>query len=145
MKNCKTNRGILCNSLNKILLIMRISTLLLLLGILQAQATNIYSQKARISLNISETKLYTVLDKIEKESEYFFLYNEKLLDIDRIVSVNAKDELISEVLENLFEGTNVKYTIIDRKIILAPSFLTNNSNGTGFQPLLWCRHRALAP
>jgi TonB-linked SusC/RagA family outer membrane protein len=112
---------------------MRISTLLLILGILQAQATNIYSQKARISLNISETKLYTVLDKIEKESEYFFLYNEKLLDIDRIVSVNAKDELISNVLENLFEGTNVKYTIIDRKIILAPSFLTNNSNGTGFQ------------
>ena len=60
---------------------MRISTLLLILGILQAQATDIYSQKARISLTINETKLYTVLDKIEKESEYFFLYNEKLLDI----------------------------------------------------------------
>ncbi len=107
---------------------MRISTFLLLLGILQAQANDVYSQKTRISLNIYETKLNTVLDKIEKESEFYFLYNEKLLDVDRMVSVKAKDELLSVILDNLFAGTDVKYTIIDRKIILAPGYLTGINN-----------------
>ena len=127
MKNSKSFRGLLCNSLNKITLTMRISTILLILGILQAQASDIYSQKTRISLNLKETRLNTVLDKIEKESDFFFLYNEKLLDIDRKVTIDAKDDLISDILKNLFAGTDVKFTIIDRKIILAPGYLSGVS------------------
>jgi TonB-linked SusC/RagA family outer membrane protein len=124
MKNSKPIGGLIYNSLNKILLIMRISSLLLIFGILQLQATEIYSQKTRISLEVKETKLNVVLDRIEKESEFYFLYNEKLFDTDRIVSIKAKDELVSVILDGLFHGTDVKYTIIDRKIILAPGYLT---------------------
>lgn len=111
-------------SLKKTLLIMRFALLLLLLGIVQAQANDTYSQKTRLSLNFSETQLVTVLDKIEQESEFFFLYNEKLLDTNRKVSITVKNQLVSNVLDQLFIGTDVKYTIIDRKIILAPEFIT---------------------
>ena len=103
---------------------MRITLVILILGILQVHAEDAYSQKTRVSLNFVETKLITVLDEIEKESEFFFLYNEKLLDTDRKVSIAASDQLMSEVLDNLFAGTDVNYTIIDRKIILAPDYLT---------------------
>lgn len=103
---------------------MRIAVILLILGILQASAEDAYSQKTRLSLNFSETELGKVLDTIETESEFFFLYNEKLLDTDRKVSITAKDQVISMILDNLFTGTDVKYTIIDRKIILAPDYLT---------------------
>ncbi|MEI6050797.1 MAG: TonB-dependent receptor [Bacteroidota bacterium] len=113
------------HSLKKILLIMRIAIVLLILGALQAHATDAYSQKTRFSLNFSETELVKVLDKIEVESEFFFLYNEKLLDTDRKVSIDAKDQLINVILDDLFASTDVKYTIIDRKIILAPDFLTS--------------------
>jgi len=107
---------------------MRIAVILMILGILQARANDAYSQKTKLSFNFSETELVKVLDKIENESQFFFLYNEKLLDTDRKVNIDAKDKLISSILDDLFTGTNVKYTIIDRKIILAPDYLTETSD-----------------
>ena len=103
---------------------MRIAVILMILGILQARATDAYSQKTKLSLSFSETELVKVLDKIESESDFFFLYNEKLLDTERKVSIDAKDQLVSVILDKLFTGTDVQYTIIDRKIILAPGYLT---------------------
>ena len=44
-------------SLKKTFLIMRIAIILMILGILQAHATDVYSQKTRLSLNFSEAKL----------------------------------------------------------------------------------------
>ena len=36
-------------------------------------------------------------------------------------------------MDDLFKGTDVKYTIIDRKIILAPDYLTNETNAAELQ------------
>ncbi|NWJ52850.1 MAG: TonB-dependent receptor [Bacteroidetes bacterium] len=105
---------------------MRIAVFFMFLGILQVHATYVFSQKTKVSFNFAETKLVKVLDKIENESGYFFLYNEKLLNIDRKVSIAAKDQSISTVLDHIFAGTNVKYTIIENKIILAPEYLTKD-------------------
>ncbi|HZL10679.1 MAG TPA: TonB-dependent receptor [Prolixibacteraceae bacterium] len=109
------------NPLKKTFLIMRITILLLLFSFLQANANNAYSQKTKFSIKFSNAELVTVLDKIENQTDFFFLYNEKLIDTNRKVSINATDQKIEEVLTTLFEGTNVEFSIIDRKIILAPS------------------------
>lgn len=114
------------HSLKKISLTMRFAICLMFLGILEANANEIYSQKTKLSLDFTNTELSKVLDKIESESEFFFLYNEKLLDTDRKISISVKDQLIGNILDELFTGTNVKYTIVDRKIILAPDYLTQN-------------------
>jgi TonB-linked SusC/RagA family outer membrane protein len=127
MKKNKPFGELFYRSLKKTLQIMRISIFLMILGILQAHATDAYSQKTRLSLDFSNTELIKVLDKIEDESEYFFLYNEKLLDTQRKVSINEKDQLVGPILDDLFKGTDVKYTIVDRKIILAPNYLTEES------------------
>jgi TonB-dependent starch-binding outer membrane protein SusC len=127
MKKNKSFGELYHGSLKKILKIMRNALILLFIGVLQAHAIDTYSQKTRLSLNFSDTELSKVLDKIEAESEFYFLYNEKLLDSDRKVSINENDQLISMILDDLFVGTDVKYTIIDRKIILAPGFLTEVS------------------
>ncbi|MFA5816434.1 MAG: TonB-dependent receptor [Bacteroidales bacterium] len=128
MKNFKPFGELVYRSLKKTLMIMRFSIILLILGIVQAHANNTYSQKTRLSINFSDTELVRVLDKIEDESEFFFLYNEKLLDTNRKVSIDAKNQLIGVVLEQLFGGTDVMYTIIDRKIILAPEYMTEQSD-----------------
>ena len=107
---------------------MRNAAFLLILGILQAYAVDSYSQKTKLTLDFSDTELIKVLDNIEIESEFYFLYNEKLLDTDRKVSIDVNNQPINTILDNLFAGTDVKYTIIDRKIILAPEYLTTNEN-----------------
>jgi TonB-linked SusC/RagA family outer membrane protein len=115
---------LLFRSLKKTLLIMRIVIILLLVGFLQTKANDAYSQNTKLSISFSNTELAKVLDRIENQSEFYFLYNEKLIDATRKVSIEAKDEKIEEVLKNLFSGTDVKYSIIDRKIILAPTYLS---------------------
>jgi len=113
-------------SLKKTLLIMRFVPIFLILGILQVSALDVYGQKLRISLDFANTELIKVLDKIEEESDFYFLYNEKYLDTKRLVSISAKDQLISEILNDLLDGTDIKFSIVDRKIILAPEFITKN-------------------
>ncbi len=106
---------------------MRISIFLMILGILQAHAIDSYAQKTRLSVDFTNTELITVLDSIENESDFYFLYNEKLLDTKRTVSIKEENQLVSTILEKLFTGTDINYTIIDRKIILAPSYLNDKS------------------
>ncbi len=120
MKKNKPFREFFCCSLKKILRIMRIAIVLLTLGMLQAHALDAYSQNTRLTLNFSETELEKILDRIEEESEFFFVYNESLLDTKRKIDISINDQLIDVVLDKLFSGTDVKYTVIDRKIILAP-------------------------
>lgn len=120
MKKNKPIREYLWHSLKKTLLIMRIAVILLLVGFLQTRANDAYSQKTKLSFDFSNTKLVEVLDQIENKSEFFFLYNEKLIDTNRKVSIMAKDQGIEDVLKSLFKDTNISFSIIDRKIILSP-------------------------
>lgn len=111
----------------KTLRIMRITIFLLLASIFQTFASDAYSQKIRISIEATNQKLVKVLDEIENRSEFYFLYNEKLIDTERPVSITVNNRKIDEILDELFAGTDIVYTITDRKIILAPSFLSNEN------------------
>lgn len=104
--------------------IMRITLFLLLLPVLHAFASDGYAQKTTISVEFSQIKLADAMDEIEQRSEFYFLYNEKLVDTDREISGTFKSQKISTILDNLFAETDVVYTITDRKIILAPRFLS---------------------
>ncbi len=104
--------------------VMRITVFLILCSIFQTLASEAYSQRTRFSLDFSETKLADVLDEIETRSEFFFLYNEKLVDTDRKVTQTFRNQRVEEILDILFADTDVVYTITDRKIILAPSYLS---------------------
>ena len=107
---------------------MRISfVLLFIVGILQVNAIETYAQKTHLSLNYKNVELISVLDNIEQASEFYFLYNEKLLDTHRKVNINANNTLINDVLDDLFYGTNINYTIVDRKIILAPEIVAEET------------------
>lgn len=120
MKKSETVNGWSDHPLKKTFLIMRIIVFLLLATIFQTYANDAYSQRTKLSLNFNNTELELVLDAIENQSEFFFLYNEKLIDVQRKVSVKANDQAITEILNGLFDGTDVQYSIVDRKIVLAP-------------------------
>ncbi len=104
----------------KTLKIMKLSLLFLVVGVLQVSASTSYSQNTKLSLEVSNKTVDNVLNEIEKLSEFYFVYNEKFVDVTRKVNVNVKDEEIGNILENIFEGTNVEFQVVDRKIILFP-------------------------
>ncbi len=120
MKKSQTINGWYFHSLKKTFLIMRIIVFLLLAAFLQTHANNAYAQRTKLSVDYYKTAIEEVLDAIENQSELFFLYNEKLIDTQRKVTIRANNQNVETILNHLFEGTNIEYTIVDRKIVLAP-------------------------
>lgn len=98
---------------------MRITLALLFTVVLQLSATDGYAQKTRIPISLSNASIEQVLNMIEESSEYVFLYNDKTIQKNRIVSVSNKSGNITEILSEMFRGTDVTYTIVDKQIILS--------------------------
>jgi len=97
---------------------MKLTMVLFFLAITRLMASEAYSQTARVTLQLKDATVKEVLSKIEDNSEFFFLYNGKLVDANRKVSVDASDEKISEILRDLFRETDVCWTVVDRQIVL---------------------------
>jgi TonB-linked SusC/RagA family outer membrane protein len=104
----------------KTLRIMKLSVFFSFLFIAQAWATSTYSQETRLTLDMKNVRVMDVLDAIEKKSEFFFFFNEKLVNVDRKVDIEVKDGKIEEILSDLFQKTDINYKVIDRQIILTP-------------------------
>lgn len=117
LKDWKVPSGIFTR---KLFLIMRLTLISLITSTLSLFASGSYSQNTKISLELKSVTVKEALKAIENSSEFFFIYNNELINVDRKVDVNAKDEKISEILNEMFTGESVEITVIDRKIVLAP-------------------------
>jgi len=69
-------------------------------------------------MNLDNARVVDVLDEIENQSDYYFLFNQKLVDVDRKVDLNTKETSINSVLVDLFAGTDVRHQVSDHLIIL---------------------------
>ena len=119
--NVFINRPSLKSWVSKVFVIMRITLFLLCLGVYQLFAVDSYSQNAKINLNISDQSVKSVLSEIQNQSEFSFMFNSNIVDVERKVDIKAENEKVFEVLEKLFSGTDVAYTVVDRQIVLFPS------------------------
>ena len=98
---------------------MRISLTLLFAVVLQLSAANGYAQRIRGVISMNNVSIEQVLNKIEESSDYVFLYNDKAIQKNRIVSVNNNSGKIQDILDEIFRGTSISYTVVDRQIILS--------------------------
>lgn len=115
----------------KIIRIMKISVLLLFLGLFSTYATNSYSQATKLTLNMNNTTVESVLNRIEKDSEFKFLYNHQLVNVNRVVNIAVKNVQVDDLLKKLFAGTNVKFMVYDHQIILTSDNLAKESRSAG--------------
>jgi len=113
---------------SKLFMTMRLTVLALLIGIIQSYAVETYAQMTRLNLEAKNSTVKDVLNKIEEQSEFFFLYNSKLVEVNREVNLEVKNKKITEILDILFEGTNTTYKVVDRQIVL-----TSSEMGNGFE------------
>lgn len=102
----------------KILHVMRFYLLFLIVSITQAFSSTLYSQSASLTLRMSNTTIEDVLNRIEEQTEFRFLYNKKIVDVEHKVNVSTKNGKITDVLDHLFKDAGISYTISDRQIVL---------------------------
>jgi TonB-dependent starch-binding outer membrane protein SusC len=106
----------------KTIRVMKLTFFLSVLTISQLWAIETYSQMTKLTLKLEDAKISYVLKEIENQSEFFFLYNPKQIDVERKVNVDAENEPIRDILSNIF-GEKVKFAVYDRQVILTPSDL----------------------
>lgn len=104
--------------MRKILFMAKLLVLLLAAGSLQAFAAVTYSQSARLTLDMENATVAQVLTNIEKQTQFYFTYSVKEINVQRKVSVHAQEEQIETILRRLFNPEEVRYVINDRHIAL---------------------------
>ncbi|MDR2233382.1 MAG: TonB-dependent receptor [Tannerella sp.] len=108
--------------------ILKISLFLICFSSLHLFAADAYSQLTRLTLHMNQVEIKDVLMQIEDQSEFYFLYNGKLVDVDKTVSVSADNRPITDVLAQLFDSKDVVYTVVDRQIVLMPASSRDDLN-----------------
>ncbi len=99
--------------LKKILLIMKLTTLLLIITLVQVSAKG-YSQK--INLDEKDAPLEKVLQAIERQSGYVFFYDSK--DVKQLVTVHLTNATIEDALAVCFKNIPLTYKIADKEVLL---------------------------
>lgn len=115
---CRIFPGVINIWKSKVCKMMRLTLLALLIGVFQGFAVDSYAQITRLNLSGKNTTVRQILSQIEDQSEFYFLYNSKLVDVDRQVNIEANNQRINDVLNQLFAGTETSYQIVDRHIVL---------------------------
>jgi TonB-linked SusC/RagA family outer membrane protein len=77
-----------------------------------------YTQNARVTINKRKATLKEVLNEIERQTDYLFIYNNEV-NTNEKVSVRAKQKAVSEVLNFLLEDRDMDYSMEGNHIILS--------------------------
>lgn len=123
--------GILCPNVYryKALHIMRLSILLLFLGIFTVSATG-YSQDTRVSIDVDNKTVNEVFSEIKAQTNYSFWFDIKDVDINRKVSVNAKNETVKSVLSTVLKGQDLDVELKGNHIIIVKNDASNHKVST---------------
>lgn len=105
----------------KTLLVMRLTLLICLFFAFQSIAIEALSQNQRLSINQKNIKIEEIIQLIENKTDYYFMYSAKTIDVERSVNIEAREKLVPEILDYIFNGTNVSYKINGRLIALSKS------------------------
>jgi len=97
----------------------RLIGIFILIGVIQSFAMDSYSQATKLTLKQWNTELEKVLKEIESKSEFLFLYNKDLIDVEQKVSVDVADADINIILSSILEGKNIRYDVFDRQVVLS--------------------------
>src|SRR5690606_35501647 len=99
----------------KLLLTMKLVTLLLTVTFLQAGAMG-YAQK--VTIHVKKAPIANVLEQIQQQTGYDFLYNSAHLRGTNAVDLNFKDAPLDEVLDACFSGQPLTYQIENTTVLV---------------------------
>ena len=107
----------------KILLIMRLTTVILLATFMHVSAAGL-AQK--ISLSKTNVPLKAVIKELRRQSGYDFVYTEKLLQQSKPVDIEVSGARLEDVLKSIFDKQPLTYNIKENTVIISikkPSFI----------------------
>ncbi|SHE34615.1 TonB-linked outer membrane protein, SusC/RagA family [Mariniphaga anaerophila] len=118
MKKKRIFRGFGSLGVMKLLVMMKLTSFFLFLSAM-AMATGSYSQNIRFDLHVENATIIQVLEKIEGQTDYGFMFQTNQLDLNRQYNFDFKNAKIQTVLEEILDRDLYSYQIIDRIIVIS--------------------------
>ena len=103
----------------RIPLAMRLLVLFFACAMNFAHASDTYAQTSRITIEVTNQTVEYVLEQIKAKTGLDYFCNNAHVNLNRKVSVSLNNGSVDEVLNQVIEGTNVTYSIVDNKIIFS--------------------------
>ncbi|WP_321288885.1 TonB-dependent receptor [uncultured Sunxiuqinia sp.] len=92
--------------------------LCLFLGLFSSMAETT-AQETKLNLNIQSGTVKDVIEEIEQLTDYSFMYDNNIFDVNRQISVSERNSTVSEVLDRVVDNENLKYEIVNRFIVIS--------------------------
>ncbi len=100
---------------SKILLMMKLTTVMLFLAIMQVSATSL-AQK--ITLSEKNTPIDVVFEKIHTQTGFDFSLPSDVLKVANRVTINVKNVELQNVLALIFKDQQLEYQVVDKSILV---------------------------
>lgn len=98
--------------------VMKITLFLLFLCTFSAFAVDAHSQNARVTIHKVQVPLEDILNEIESQTDYLFLYTNEI-DVDKKATVKVKSQPVSQLLNGLLAKSGITYQMEGTHIILS--------------------------
>jgi TonB-dependent starch-binding outer membrane protein SusC len=107
--------------LKQLLIIMKISLLLFILGLGTLNA-KVNSQTVKVDFSLQNVSLKAAINDIETKTDYKFLYRSDLVDMNKITSIETNETTIDKLMTSLLKNTHIGYNLLgEHLIVLRPS------------------------
>src|ERR1700754_440445 len=95
---------------------IQLSLFLLLIACMELHATGF--GQAKINLQVQEVTLKRLLDEVEKQTSYRFVYHTGTLPEDKKVSIHVTNASLDEVLSRALAGLALTYSVKDDNLVV---------------------------
>lgn len=123
------------NTSHIITIIMQTFILYIMIGLGCLNATTSLSQ-TKIDISVEQVPLKTLFSEIQEKSEFIFFYKDGTLDGKKNVTIKLSGAHLETILDQALEGTNLKYEIQDRQVlIMEKKSITSKNTISDITPL----------
>ena len=117
MKKDLFNSFLQSRNVKKLLLTMKLITVLLVVGLMQVSAT-VYSQATKFDIRVDNKQIVDVLKEIEESSNFRFFYIREQVDVERTVCMKVNNATVEQILDDIFADKGINYRVMEDKLVL---------------------------
>jgi len=104
--------------IGKIPLVMKLAFTLIVISCLSVSALPVRSQDVKMSINLKNAAISTVLKNIEKSTPYKFVYNNNVFPANTKVSIEANSLSVAEILNNVLKNSGFTFKLLGDNMIV---------------------------
>ncbi len=104
--------------LKRLLIMKMILVLIFMVGLSISHAKSI-AQSTKLNLKLERGTVKDVINEIERQTEFSFMYDNDVFDTEQEISIRIKNEELEQVLNKLVKRQGLNYKLVNRYIVIS--------------------------